>query len=76
MGREGAASRVGMLFQRGALFSAFDVLGDVSFALPGARRHCLALVRDAALVSLADGGLQPALAARMPADLSSGVVSA
>ncbi|MBT9443304.1 MAG: ATP-binding cassette domain-containing protein, partial [Acidovorax sp.] len=33
MGREGAASRVGMLFQHGALFSAFNVLDNVAFAL-------------------------------------------
>lgn len=33
MGREGAASRVGMLFQHGALYSAFSVLDNVAFAL-------------------------------------------
>lgn len=33
MGRAGAASRVGMLFQQGALFSAFNVLDNVAFAL-------------------------------------------
>lgn len=32
MGREGAASRVGMLFQHGALFSAFNVLDNIAFA--------------------------------------------
>src|SRR3990167_4391607 len=33
MGGEGAASRVGMLFQHGALFSAFNVLDNIAFAL-------------------------------------------
>ena len=33
LGREGAASRVGMLFQHGALFSAFSVLDNIAFAL-------------------------------------------
>ena len=33
MGREGAASRVGMLFQHGALYSAFNVLDNIAFAL-------------------------------------------
>lgn len=47
--RRGAASRVGMLFQHGALYSAFTVLENIAFplrelktlpALPGARcRH-------------------------------------
>ena len=33
LGREGAASRVGMLFQHGALFSAFSVIDNIAFAL-------------------------------------------
>ena len=74
MGREGAASRVGMLFQHGALFSAFDVLGNVGFALQELGTLPAALVRDAALVKLQMVGLQPAHATRMPADLSGGMV--
>lgn len=74
MGREGAASRVGMLFQQGALFSAFDVLGNVGFALQELATLPPALVRDAALVKLQMVGLQPAHATRMPADLSGGMV--
>jgi len=74
MGREGAASRVGMLFQQGALFSAFDVLGNVGFALQELGTLPAALVRDAALVKLQMVGLQPAHATRMPADLSGGMV--
>ena len=74
MGREGAASRVGMLFQHGALFSAFDVLGNVGFALQELGTLPAALVRDAALVKLQMVGLQPAHATRMPADLSGGMI--
>src|SRR3954467_10479644 len=33
LGQKGAASRVGMLFQHGALFSAFSVIDNVSFPL-------------------------------------------
>ena len=33
LGKRGAASRVGMLFQQGALFSAFTVLENIAFPL-------------------------------------------
>ena len=33
LGAKGAASRVGMLFQHGALFSAFTVLENIAFPL-------------------------------------------
>jgi phospholipid/cholesterol/gamma-HCH transport system ATP-binding protein len=33
LGKRGAASRVGMLFQHGALFSAFSVLENIAFPL-------------------------------------------
>ena len=33
LGKHGAASRVGMLFQQGALFSAFTVLENIAFPL-------------------------------------------
>jgi len=33
LGRAGASSRVGMLFQHGALFSAFTVLENIAFPL-------------------------------------------
>ena len=74
MGREGAASRVGMLFQHGALFSAFNVLDNVAFALREQGTLPDELVRDAALVKLQMVGLQPEHATRMPADLSGGMV--
>ena len=74
MGREGAASRVGMLFQHGALFSAFNVLDNVAFALREQGTLPPELVRDAALVKLQMVGLKPEHATRMPADLSGGMV--
>src|SRR3989338_6470396 len=74
MGGEGAASRVGMLFQHGALFSAFNVLDNVAFALREQGTLLDDLVRDAALVKLQMVGLQPEHATRMPADLSGGMV--
>ena len=55
LGKRGAASRVGMLFQQGALFSAFTVLENIAFplreqgSLPAALvRHCLLYTSDAA----------------------------
>lgn len=74
MGGEGAASRVGMLFQHGALFSAFNVLDNVAFALREQGALPAALVRDAALVKLQMVGLEPEHATRMPADLSGGMI--
>ena len=74
MGREGAASRVGMLFQQGALFSAFNVLDNVAFALREQATLPDDLVRDAALVKLQMVGLQPEHATRMPSDLSGGMI--
>ncbi len=74
MGRDGAASRVGMLFQHGALFSAFNVLDNIAFALREQGTLPEDLVRDAALVKLQMVGLKPEHASRMPADLSGGMV--
>lgn len=72
--RAGAASRVGMLFQHGALFSAFTVLENIAFPLRELRTLPPALVRDAALVKLRMVGLDPLDAHKMPADLSGGMV--
>ena len=74
LSRQGAASRVGMLFQHGALFSAFNVLDNVAFALREQGTLPPELVRDAALVKLQMVGLKPEHATRMPADLSGGMV--
>ncbi len=74
LGRVGAASRVGMLFQHGALFSAFTVLENIAFVLRELRTLPPALVRDVAMVKLQMVGLDPSHAHKMPADLSGGMV--
>jgi phospholipid/cholesterol/gamma-HCH transport system ATP-binding protein len=74
LGREGAASRVGMLFQHGALFSAFTVLENIAFALRELQTLPLDLIRDTAMVKLQMVGLEPMHAHKMPADLSGGMV--
>ena len=74
LGRHGASSRVGMLFQHGALFSAFSVLQNIAFALRELRRLPDDLVRDAALVKLQMVGLGPEHAHKMPSDLSGGMI--
>ena len=60
----GAASRVGMLFQHGALFSAFSVLENIAFPLRELKLLPDDLIRDAALVKLQMVGLEPAAAAQ------------
>ncbi|WP_027014533.1 ABC transporter ATP-binding protein [Comamonas composti] len=74
MGREGAASRVGMLFQHGALYSAFSVLDNIAFALREQGTLPDDVVRDAAMVKLQMVGLKPEHALRMPANLSGGMI--
>jgi len=74
MGQRGAASRVGMLFQHGALFSAFSVLENIAFPLRELRTLPGALVREAAMVKLQMVGLKPDDGDKMPADLSGGMI--
>jgi phospholipid/cholesterol/gamma-HCH transport system ATP-binding protein len=74
LGEEGAASRVGMLFQHGALFSAFNVLDNIAFPLRELQFLPEDLIMDAALVKLQMVGLEPAHANKMPADLSGGMI--
>ena len=74
LGVRGAASRVGMLFQHGALFSAFSVLDNIAFALRELRNLPTPLVRDAAMVKLRMVGLDAVHADKMPAELSGGMI--
>ena len=74
LGSHGAASRVGMLFQHGALFSAFNVLDNIAFALREFKALPDDLIRDAALVKLQMVGLEPRHAYKMPAELSGGMI--
>jgi len=74
MGKKGAASRVGMLFQHGALFSAFTVLENIAFPLRELKTLPPSLVREAAIVKLQMVGLKPEDGDKMPADLSGGMI--
>ena len=74
LGRAGAASRIGMLFQQGALFSAFTVLENIAFPLRELNALPLAVVREAAMVKLQMVGLSPDAADKMPSDLSGGMI--
>jgi phospholipid/cholesterol/gamma-HCH transport system ATP-binding protein len=74
IGRRGAASRIGMLFQHGALFSAFSLLENIAFPLRELKSLPSALVREAAMVKLQMVGLKPEDADKMPADLSGGMI--
>ncbi|MDZ7938921.1 MAG: ATP-binding cassette domain-containing protein [Rhodoferax sp.] len=74
LGRPGAASRVGMLFQHGALFSSFTVLENIAFPLRELGTLPSKLVQDVALLRLQMVGLEAHHAHKMPADLSGGMV--
>lgn len=74
LGKLGAACRVGMLFQHGALFSAFTVLENIGFPMRELRTLPDRLIREAAMVKLQMVGLAPEVADRMPSDLSGGMV--
>lgn len=68
------AAQVGMLFQHGALFSAFSVLDNIAFPLRELKLLPEDLIRDAALVKLQMVGLEPQHATKSPADLSGGMI--
>ena len=70
----GAASKVGMLFQHGALFSAFTVLDNIAFALRELGTLPDEVIYDAAMVKLQMVGLEAKQASKMPADLSGGMI--
>jgi phospholipid/cholesterol/gamma-HCH transport system ATP-binding protein len=74
LGKRGAASRVGMLFQQGALFSAFTVLENIAFPLRELKVLPPEVIREAAMVKLQMVGLTPDAADKMPSDLSGGMI--
>ncbi len=74
LGAAGAASRVGMLFQRGALFSAFSVLDNIAFPLRELGTLPDDLIQDAALVKLQMVGLEAKHAYKMPSEISGGMI--
>ena len=70
----GASARVGMLFQQGALFSAFTVLENIAFALRELKVLPPELIRQTALLKLQMVGLDVGAAHKMPSDLSGGMI--
>ena len=72
--RRGASSRVRMLFQHGALFSAFTVLENVAFPLRELKTLPARLIEEAAMVKLQMVGLKPVDADKMPSELSGGMI--
>ena len=74
LSRAGAAARVGMLFQQGALFSAFNVLDNIAFPLRETRALPDELAREAALLKLQMVGLKASDAHKMPSELSGGMI--
>ena len=74
LSRHGASSRVGMLFQHGALFSAFNVLDNVAFPLRELKSLPPRLIEEAALVKLQMVGLKAEDGQKMPSELSGGMI--
>jgi phospholipid/cholesterol/gamma-HCH transport system ATP-binding protein len=74
LSRRGASSRIGMLFQHGALFSAFTVLENVAFPLRELKTLPPRLIEEAAMVKLQMVGLKAADAKKMPSELSGGMI--
>lgn len=74
-GRERALRRrFGVLFQQGALFSAFSVFDNIAFPLRELKTLDEALIRDLVLLKLAMVELLPQHADLMPAELSGGMI--
>jgi len=67
-------NRWGMLFQQGALFSAFTVFDNVAQPMRELRMLPKQLIRDAALLKLQMAGIGPEHALKMPSDLSGGMI--
>ena len=74
LAHRGASSLVGMLFQHGALFSAFSVLENISFPLRELKTLPRRLIEEAAMVKLQMVGLQATDADKMPSELSGGMI--
>ncbi|MHB8254079.1 MAG: ABC transporter ATP-binding protein [Acidiferrobacter sp.] len=66
--------RCGVLFQGGALFSAFTVFENIAFPLWEYRGIDHSLIHDLVYMKLAMVGLSPEVAGRLPAELSGGMV--
>jgi phospholipid/cholesterol/gamma-HCH transport system ATP-binding protein len=71
--REKVRSRIGMLFQNGALFDSLPVWENVTFALLAQRRLRRAEAATRAAGFLAEVGLAPGVGELYPAELSGGM---
>ena len=72
--RRAVRRRFGMLFQQGALFSAFSVFDNIAFPLRELRTLDEDLIRALVFMKLGLVELAPEHAALMPAELSGGMV--
>lgn len=66
--------RFGVLFQHGALFSAFSVFDNIAFPLRELQRYDEATIHDLVMLKLSLVELLPHHAKLMPAELSGGMV--
>ncbi len=66
--------RWGVLFQQGALFSAFTVFDNIALPLREQRVLDETTIRDLVRLKLAMVGLGPEVARRLPAELSGGMI--
>ena len=66
--------RCGILFQNGALFSALNVFDNIAFPLRESRLADETLIRQLVYLKLAMVDLEPDVAARLPSELSGGMV--
>ena len=71
--RESLDSRIGVLFQNGALFSSLTVAQNIEVPLKEHRRLPLGLMDEIAAVKVAMVGLPPDAATKVPAELSGGM---
>ena len=74
LAQQGAAAHIGMLFQQGALFSAFTVLENIAFPLRELKVFPPSLIQEAAMIKLRMVGLDADAADKMPSQLSGGMV--
>ena len=74
LAQKGAAAHIGMLFQQGALFSAFTVLENIAFPLRELKVFPPSFIQEAAMIKLRMVGLDADAADKMPSQLSGGMV--
>ena len=66
--------RFGVLFQHGALFSAFNVFDNIAFPLRELKRYDEGAIRDLVMLKLSMVELLPRHGKLMPAELSGGMI--